>query len=206
MAQAATSERRSQSERRDEAERRLIKAAVALVAERGLERITLADVGEAAGYSRGLPGHYFGSKAGLIATLAERLVEGFGVALARSEHQPAGLPLLLTMVRFYFDSAAGDPVATKALFVLLGEGLSNPLVRERIAQLNTAGARNLAAQLKAGIAAGEIRADLDPAAEGLLILAQLRGAVGMWLLSPDAIDLTRVRDEMLAAVQRSLAP
>ena len=49
-------ERRSQAQRRDEAERRLLSAAVRLVGERGLERITLAEVGEAAGYSRGLPG------------------------------------------------------------------------------------------------------------------------------------------------------
>ena len=49
MAQSAAAVRRTQTERRDEAEQRLFKAAVALVAERGLERVTLADIGEAAG-------------------------------------------------------------------------------------------------------------------------------------------------------------
>ena len=44
---AVKAERRSQAQRRDEAERRLLSAAVRLVGERGLERITLAEVGEA---------------------------------------------------------------------------------------------------------------------------------------------------------------
>ena len=199
-------ERRTQTERRDEAEQRLVKAAIALVAERGLERITLADVGEAAGYSRGLPGHYFGSKAGMIVMLAERLIDGFGHALARAEHHTPGLARLLGAVRFYLDSAARDPVATKALFVLLGDGLSNPLIREPIARLNASGARSFASEIRAGIEAGEVRPGVDPDGQGLLLLAQLRGAVGFWLLSPETIDLARVREEMVASVTRNLAP
>jgi len=205
MAQATTSARRTQTERRDEAEQRLFKAAVALVAERGLERITLADVGEEAGYSRGLPGHYFGSKAGMVVMLAERLIEGFGEALARAEHHAPGLERLLGTIRFYFDSALRDPVTSKALFVLLGDGLSNPLIREPIAGLNAASAAAFADQIRAGILAGEIRADIDAAAQGLLILTQLRGAVGVWLLSPQTIDLARVREDVVASVKRNLA-
>src|SRR6516225_3398762 len=96
--QAVKIERRSQAERRDEAEQRLLKAAIALVGERGLERLTLADVGEAAGYSRGLPAHYFGGKAGLIVTLAQQLVDGFGRALDRVERHPPGLERLVGIV------------------------------------------------------------------------------------------------------------
>jgi AcrR family transcriptional regulator len=206
MVQSAATVRRTQTERRDEAEQRLFKAAVALVAERGLERITLADVGEAAGYSRGLPAHYFGSKAGMIVMLAERLINGFGHTLAaRSEHHTPGLARLLGAVRFYLDSAARDRVATKALFVLLGDGLSNPLIREPIARLNASGARSFASEVRAGIAAGEVRPGVDPAVQGLLLLAQLRGAVGFWLLSPETIDLAQVREEVVASVTRNLA-
>jgi AcrR family transcriptional regulator len=142
----------------------------------------------------------------MIVAIAERLVEQFGEALSRGERHPAGLERLLGSIAFYFDSAARDPVATKALFVLLGDGLSNPLIREPIAQLNASGARNVEAQLKAGIASGRVRAAIDSAALGLLIMAQLRGAVSFWLLSPDDIDLTRIRNEMIAAVTRSLVP
>src|SRR5262249_1993924 len=63
------------AERRDEAERSIIRAAIVIVAKRGLDSLTLAECGEAAGYSRGLAAHYFTSKEGLIAAIAHRIIE-----------------------------------------------------------------------------------------------------------------------------------
>jgi AcrR family transcriptional regulator len=201
----AKAERRSQTERRDEAEQRLFKAAVTLIAERGLERLTLAEVGEAAGYSRGLPAHYFGSKAGLIVTLAERLVEDFGRALERVERHQLGLARLLGTVRFYLDSAMRDPIGARALYELLGEAVSSPLIRDQIARLNARSARAFEINLVAAIQAGDVRADIDPAAQAMLILGALRGAVSLWLLSPDGVDLPQVRDALVGSLERSLA-
>jgi AcrR family transcriptional regulator len=202
---AASSARRSHAERRDEAEQRLLDAAIALVAERGLERLTLADVGEAAGYSRGLPAHYFGSKAGLIVVLAQRLVSGFGVALERVERHPPGLERLIGTVRFYLDSARKDVVGTRALVVLLGEGQTNPLIRDQLAELNARSVGAFEANLAAGVRAGEVRAEIDAHAQALLILAALRGAVSQWLLAPEKVDLIRARDEFVRTLRRSLA-
>jgi AcrR family transcriptional regulator len=205
VAATAKIERRSHAVRRDEAERRLLAAAVRLVGEQGLDRLTLADVGEAAGYSRGLPAHYFGSKAGLIVALARHLVESFGRALERTEYHRPGLAHLLGAAAFYFDSARKDPGASRALFVLLGDALSNPLIRDQIAALNARSARAFEANLRAAIAAGEVRPEIDAAAQGFLVLSALRGAVGQWLLAPDAIDLGAVRDEFVASLERTLA-
>lgn len=202
---AVRAERRSQAERREEAEARLLQAAIAMVAERGLERVTLADIGETAGYSRGLPAHYFGSKAGLIVTLAQRLVAGFGQALDRVELHTPGLERLTGIVRFYLDSARKDPVGAKALLVLLADGLNNDLVREPLAELNARSVKAFEANLAAAIEKGEARADIDVRAQAILILATLRGAVSQWQLAPGRIDLARVRDEMVASLKRSLA-
>jgi len=202
----ATAERRSQAERRDEAEQRLLAAAVHLVAERGLERITLADVGVAAGYSRGLPAHYFGGKNGMVITLAAHLIDGFGRALDRVERHGPGLPRLLGTVAFYFDSARKDPLRTRALFVLMGDGLSNGLIRDQLGELNARSAKAFEVNLRAAIEAGEARAAIDARSMGVLILAGLRGAVGQWLLAPGDIDLDAVRDAFVDALTRSLAP
>jgi AcrR family transcriptional regulator len=199
-------ERRSQAERRDEAEQRLLAAAVRLVAERGLERTTLSEVGEAAGYSRGLPAHYFGGKSGLIVTLAAHLIGRFGRALERAERHGPGLKRLLGAAAFYFDSAAKDQTRTRALFVLLGEGLNNALVTDRLAELNARSAKTFETNLRAAIADGEVRADIDAESQAILILAALRGAVGQWLLAPKTIDLSALRDEFVASLSRSLAP
>lgn len=202
---AVRAERRSQSERRDEAEQRLLAAAVRLVAEQGLERVTLADVGEAAGYSRGLPAHYFGSKAGLTVALARHLIDGFGRALDRTERHARGLARLLGATAFYLDSAIKEPTGARALSVILGEGFANPLISAHIGALNARCVKGFECNLRAAAAGGEIRPDVDPRAQAVLILAALRGAVSQWLLAPDAIDLAAVRDEFVASLKRSLA-
>lgn len=198
-------ERRTQAERRSEAERRLIRAAVDIVAAQGLERFTLAEVGEAAGYSRGLPAHYFGSKDGLVATLAEHIVGGFGVGLGRIEKHALGLERLIGIVSFYFDSAAKDPTTTRALFAVLGEAVTNNAVRARIANLNAHSAKAFEANLKAGIAAGHVRRSLNARAQATLILSGLRGAVAQWLIDPETIDLRALKNEFIASLKRNLA-
>jgi AcrR family transcriptional regulator len=203
---ASKAERRSQAQRRDEAEQRLLAAAIRLVGKRGLDRLTLAEVGEAAGYSRGLPAHYFGGKDGLIVALAAHLIDGFGRALERSEPHRPGLERLLGMAAFYLDSAGKEPAATRALFVLLGEGLNNGLVTERLALLNARSAKAIEMNLRAGVAAADVRKDVDAKSQALLILASLRGAVGLWLLAPDVVDLRAVRNELVASLRRSLVP
>src|ERR1700760_1579870 len=58
--------RRTQRERREEAERKVLPAATALIAEHGSRALTLAAVGEAAGYSRGIVSHHFGGRENLL--------------------------------------------------------------------------------------------------------------------------------------------
>jgi len=69
--------RRTQEQRRAEAEHRLVAAAAELVGEIGPSRVTLASVGERAGYSRGLATHHFGSKGALMQRLVEAVTHQF---------------------------------------------------------------------------------------------------------------------------------
>jgi len=109
-------------------------------------------------------------------------------------------------VTFYFDSARKDPLRTRALFVLMGDGLSNDLIRDPLGELNARSAQAFETNLRAAIEAGEVRADIDAKSMGVLILAGLRGAVGQWLLAPHDIDLDAVRDAFVDALTRSLTP
>ncbi|HXY28870.1 MAG TPA: helix-turn-helix domain-containing protein, partial [Acidimicrobiales bacterium] len=59
-------ERQSQAERRSRSEDALLDAAAELIAERGIQGASLANIGSRAGLSRGLPNHHFGSKDALV--------------------------------------------------------------------------------------------------------------------------------------------
>jgi AcrR family transcriptional regulator len=62
--------------RRDAARSRaaILDAAEALFAERGYEAVSLSQVGEAAGVSRGTPGYFFGNKEGLYRAVLDRTI------------------------------------------------------------------------------------------------------------------------------------
>ena len=92
--------RRPHAERREEAEERMLQAAVTIVAERGLENLTLAECGEAAGYSRGLAAHYFGSKDGLIKEIGAHIVNDYTRRQRTDRPNRIGLPGLLNNVAF----------------------------------------------------------------------------------------------------------
>ena len=62
---------RRQQDRRNEAEQRLLDAAAELIGEIGPGAVTLANIGERAGYSRGLATHYFGSKGAMMRRLQD---------------------------------------------------------------------------------------------------------------------------------------
>lgn len=63
---------------------RILDAAEELFAERGFDRVTLAEIGAAAGLSRGAPGYTFGSKEGLYQEVLARLFDAREEALRPS--------------------------------------------------------------------------------------------------------------------------
>ena len=69
--------RRTQAERRAETERRVLDATMAIIASRGVRAVTMAAVGEAAGYSRGIVNHQFGTRQALMAAVAETVQSRF---------------------------------------------------------------------------------------------------------------------------------
>jgi AcrR family transcriptional regulator len=66
---------RTQAERTALSDARMLDAAVQLIVERGAEGTTLKEVGELAGYSRGLAGYRFGSKAQLFSFIVRSVGE-----------------------------------------------------------------------------------------------------------------------------------
>ncbi len=200
--------RRSQADRRIEAERRMLDAAVTLIAREGIAALTLTDVGEAAGYSRGLPAHYFGKRDAMVAAVARHIVERYGVGLRKSkiDDTPGGLSALLAAIAFYFDSVEQDPTTMRALLALQTEAMHDPGLRDVVAALNQQAVDRFTRRLTTGVERGEIRADIDPPLRAALMLGQIRGAAAQWLLAPDRHSIGDLRDGLVAALRAELTP
>ncbi|MCC8967082.1 TetR/AcrR family transcriptional regulator [Bradyrhizobium sp. Pear76] len=198
--------RRTQIERREETERRLLDAAVELIAQRGLERFTLAEVGESAGYSRAAPAFHFGNKDGLIEALARNLVGGYQQAMDELPAPEPGLEHLLRNAGQYFERAERFAVRYRALFAILAEARHNALLREAASSLTAPSTARIERNLRAGIEAGDIRADIDPKVQAMIILTGMRGLISHWLIDPKVMNLSAIRKNFVETLRCSLAP
>ncbi len=204
MAQPA---RRTHAQRREEAEQRLLEAALEIVARRGTLRMTLAEVGEAAGYSRGLAGHRFGSKAGLLHALAASIGERFGQQRKKGPALQPGLAAILGNIHFYFSRKAGAWTASRALLVMMTESFMQPgaELRTEMAAYNRSALAWFEQHIRTGMDRGEIAADTDAASTAIVLLGAMRGVMLQWLVD-DHIKLPAVRDRLLQITGQVLRP
>jgi AcrR family transcriptional regulator len=198
--------RRSHIERREEAEERMLRAAVKIVAERGLENLTLAECGEAAGYSRGLAAHYFESKDGLVSAIATHVVHDYSQRLRADSRIRVGLGGLFQSVAFYFDSGRSHELAVRALHAVLGSGPNHPRIVAAIAELNRNSVASFARLIRNGMERGEIRKNIDIDAQATLILSSLRGVMAQWIVDPSHVDVEAIKKEFIANLRRALTP
>jgi AcrR family transcriptional regulator len=202
--------RRTHAERREEAEHRLLEAALGIVAQRGTARMTLAEVAEAAGYSRGLPTHRFGNKAGLVHALAGYIGERFGEQRRQGPASEPGLPAIVATIRFYFARTDAAWTSTRALLVMMVEACMSPgpattALREEVAAYNRGALAWFEQHVRRGIELGNVDPAADPASTAVVLLGAMRGAMLQALVDP-RIRLPMVRDRLVAIAEAALRP
>lgn len=182
--------RRTQQERRAQAEAALLNAAAELVVQHGVRSLTLARVGEQAGYSRGIVTHHFGSKRALLERLARATQAGFVPGLA---DLPAGLDRLLRLIDGYVGALGDAGMMHRAFLLLWAEAATAsdlaPIFRER----DEAFRSDLRDDVAAAITDGDVRPDTEPDDVAVAVVGQLRGIGLQLLLNPHAVDTTRLR-------------
>lgn len=166
--------------------------------------MTLQEVGRLAGYSRGIVNHMFGTKGALLAALVTEAQQRVGPPQASSP----GLGRLRQRVARYIDQiSAGDEHARASLLLWAESAGAAPQLRAMFAERDDLFAREIRADLSAGIADGDIRPGIDAEGVTLALIAVLRGASLHMIISDAAPDSTaRVREAVLACLQRSLEP
>jgi AcrR family transcriptional regulator len=202
---AATATNR-QRERSQRSTRALLDAAGEVIAEVGYENMTLAAVGERAGYSRGLVTARFGSKANLLQALVERMTAGWTHrnVLPRTAGRSGldGVVVLLDAIRA---QAQRDPRALRVLYALMFEALgANADLRAHFVEFHRAMRADVTRLVRRGVRDGSIRAGVDPVAEAVCIVGGLRGVAYQWALDADGFDpvaalayLTRITEARL---------
>ncbi|MBW0102914.1 TetR/AcrR family transcriptional regulator [Pseudonocardia sp. KRD291] len=194
--------RRTQRERRDQTGSALLAAAAELVVESGVRAVTLARVGERAGYSRGIVTHHFGSKRALIDALARATQSGFVPGLA---DRGPGLERLLMLVRGYVGALGELGTLNRAFLLLWAEAVTAPELSEVFRERDESFRADLRSDVAAGIEEGAVRPGTDPDAVAVAVLGQLRGIALQVLLDRDAVDTGRLGPVVAEQWRRALS-
>lgn len=205
-AKAAADGPRTQVERRAEAEARLLTTARDLIARRGWTGTTLAEVGEAAGYSRGLAGHYFGSKTGLLRAITLQINNSFFNELEKAPPVSPGLESIASFVSVYLGRS--DPVwtNTRALLQLMTEALLDDSENsDQLVNYNASVLQHLEENIRIGIANREIDKSIAAGVGAEFILGSLRGLMLQRLVHGGDVGALAIRKHVLTLVRRSLA-
>jgi AcrR family transcriptional regulator len=179
---------RTQAERRSKSEDSLLDAAADSIAERGIERASLAEIGERAGRSRGLASHHFGSKDALVARLAERCQDRLTAAATEAFESAQlttpgsdGLECVRITIDTYLRHFTHPTSDERALLVMWGATFPSSSSVHGMAQADSRAHQGLRELIAAGQHDGSIAPDVDPSAAAVIILGMIRGVASQQL-------------------------
>jgi AcrR family transcriptional regulator len=197
MAEVGATSRRTQEARRNEAEHRLLAAAAELIGEIGPAAVTLANIGERAGYSRGLATHHFGSKGAMMRRLVDSVTEEFQRSIFLEHQADSSTDQLLGLIDTYFLALADLKPVNRARLVLWADAVATPSPDVRAAMIvaDRQFRSALVDGVARGVAAQEFSDDVDADGLATVVIAMLRG-VALESLLDDQVDLRACRGEI----------
>ena len=187
--------RMTQAERTALSDRRMFDAAVLLINERGTQKTTLKEIGERAGYSRGLANYRFGSKDGLMLELFESFDKLWKEHLASYISSYRGLQALLQAMEALRDFLNKESSYMRAMYLLWYECLGHDSdMRSTLALHHDVYRKDAQRWIEQGIKAGEVKPGIDAQQFAVQYCAFIFGIVYQWLVSASALDLDAVFD------------
>lgn len=198
--------RRSQEARTALSDQRMFDAAVSLIVDEGLAGMTLAAIGERAGYSRGLVTHRFGSKSGLLAYVHDTVVAEWIARVQQAVDDSTGLQALHRVVDALFGFIAEEPDEIRAMYLLRYASIDpGAEFRANVAKALKAQRRDVQRWIEAGQKAGSLAKSLDAALLAELFCASVDGLIYRWLVDPK-IAIRQLHELQKLQITRMLNP
>jgi AcrR family transcriptional regulator len=198
-------ERMTQEARRALSDRRLVAAGIRLIATHGTGGTSLAQIGEAAGYSRGLPAERFGSKLRFLEAVVLQIEKWFDRRLAERLQGRRGMAEIAARIAQHLDGAVGGTEATRALHHLYADaGGGIPGLRPRMAALGQTFQAGFAAAIVDAQTMAEADPALDPERHAAMIFAAVRGVAVQFLTDGNEHRLRTTELDLIALFERAL--
>lgn len=118
-------QRKSHEERTELSDSLMFKSAIKLIVDKGTDKTTLKDVGELAGYSRGLAGYRFGTKAGLFEFIVRSVGEQWVTRLMQVTDGKLGYAAISAALDEHSRMCLQASDSIRAFYILWFESISD---------------------------------------------------------------------------------
>ena len=181
----------------------VLKAALIIFGEKGYSRATLEQIASEAGVTRGAIYWHFHTKAELYNTLIEDY-SARGASIGEQAIADGGSFVdILRRIFIRLLQAVEEDADLRAIMeiYLFKTGLDPELHTARLQQIQSGQVllEEISDAMRMGIAAGELRSDIDPLQMARAFLAFQNGLIYLWLLSPESFSL-RANVESMADI------
>lgn len=182
-------------------------ACVRLIVEQGTEKTTLKAVGEMAGYSRGLAGSRFKSKAGLFCFVLKRVAVYWREEIERLTGDKIGYAAICTAIDAHYQFCKNTSQPVQAFYILWFEaiGLESEM-REVVQSIHQRRIDSVIDWINRGVETGELTKDIDAEAVARQFLTSMIGIVYLWLIDPRQDREIRKMHQQLKQTMRLLLP
>jgi AcrR family transcriptional regulator len=182
-------------QRTELSDQRMFDAAMALILERGTTKTTLKDIGENAGYSRGLANYRFGTKEKLFEALVKHCYRVWLSELALFVGDKSGLDAYRSSIDAFEDFLLEAPREMRVLQILWYESISHQsLLKDKLREQQEKMLSDVTGYLARAQFNREIASDVNVPEFAIRYLAFLFGIVYMWLVNPEGIPVKRIFD------------
>jgi AcrR family transcriptional regulator len=184
--------RLTQVERKEISDAKMLEAAVELIVERGTGQATLKDVGEKAGYSRGLAGYRFGNKEGLFDFVLRSVGDEWLAELTLVTKNKTGYDAIAAALDAHIQFCEDAPKHVEAFYRLWFEALTpGSQLKSVILGIHKRRRADVIRWIEQGVEEGSVAAMIDVELVADHFTASVSGIVYHWMSDPDNLDEMR---------------
>ncbi|MDG1820172.1 MAG: TetR/AcrR family transcriptional regulator [Porticoccaceae bacterium] len=184
--------RLTQIERKEISDAKMLEAAVDLIVERGAGQATLKDVGERAGYSRGLAGYRFGNKAGLFDFVLRSVGDEWLAELTNVTAGKCGYQAIAAALDAHIQFCEDAPRHVEAFYRLWFESPApESQLKTVILGIHRRRRADVIGWIEQGIKEGSVAPTIDVELIADHFTASVSGIVYHWMSDPDNLDEMR---------------
>jgi AcrR family transcriptional regulator len=194
--------RTKEDERRDE----IVGAALQLIVREGYNNVTLADIAEQVGVSKGLISYYFPRKEDVFLAVLNRIVERIAARFERFCSAEAPAPARMTM---FFSNLFGNEKRARRYYTVvidyMAQAIRNRAVQEYTQAIYDAYRVYMERVIIDGVASGEFR-QVDPHRTASMFMALMEGLILQWFFDQKGFKLDEAYQTCVDFMNHYLLP